>query len=84
MPMAVLASLLDASMDGDLVSRLKFERALKDPQYQPSAHAAGNDEHRCMHPQRPARRMIDPIARAHVDLSKYQQEPEVNAPPQRL
>lgn len=43
MPMAMLASLLDASMDGDMVSRLKFERAIKEHQYQPSVHAVAGD-----------------------------------------
>ena len=43
MPMAMLASLLDACMDGDMVSRLKFERAIKGHQYQPSVHAVAGD-----------------------------------------
>ena len=41
--MAMLANLLDASMDGEMVSRLKFERAIKGHQYQPSVHAAAGD-----------------------------------------
>ena len=43
MPMAMLANLLDTSMDGEMVSRLKFERAITEHKYQPSVHAAAGD-----------------------------------------
>jgi len=59
MPMAMLANLLDASMDGEMVSRLKFERAIKGHQYQPSAHAAAENSQQNPQDQPPPQRPLE-------------------------